>query len=1402
MVGARARRLSIPRSDRLMAVLALAAVGAAIAPAGYAAIGWTIGMAVGNALFAKTQHITQEGPRLADLSVQTSTDGAPLMSMHGIARVAGNVIWSAGIKETRTDTDQDVGGKGGGGTTVTSTTYTYTCSFAVSLGKGPIISIRRIFADGKLMYSAVPNASVEDLQASSAILDLLEIYLGDETQLPSPTIEAVEGAGNVPGYRGQAYLVFRDLPLANFGNRIPNLTMEVVEAGSLAGPYKVLSKVPTAVAFANNSSTTNTPNIFGIDSGVVRIGVVGSVTVYLFDLCGNYLGTDTRRGDETLFLAAADKPVGYLGGCAVTYVLTNMNQPISGGDLVRVSQVSAFATWKIADLTDPLPDAEYFGGVSLCADGRHAMVYTSPTDATLGGNVINKWYLVAFDGSAVSLIDSGTLQSLKSIYDFRFGAASTQNFGVSHLEGSLRHVWTAYGASDRPVRRYEIGADKVMRDVFSYTPMAGIFSHPSIFSDNGIAIVVSYNEIAVFTRMPSAPPASVPLSTVVSEICQSAGLLVGDINVSALTGTVDGYVLTQPMTARAALEPLMRAYYFDAVESGNVIKFVPRGGASAKTVPVADLAAHADGEALPDAISVDRVQERELPREVVVLYMDAAADYQQGSQSARRLVTQGRDSVTGELPMVLTADRARQIAEVLLTDAWMARRAYPVSLPPKYIDLEPTDVVTLSDTNATHTVRIIDQEIGANGVIRCQAVAESAAVYTSTAVGAQADITPQALSVIGPTNLQLLDIPILRDQDDVSGYYLAAAGYLSSWRGAVIEHSRDGGEAWTAIGSKLTAAVMGVATNALATGSTRLWDHASSGNVRTPIGTLSSSTEDGVLGGANLALLGVHGRWELLQFRDAVLQADGTWPLSHFLRGVFGTEYAVDKHAVGDVFVLFFSSSLLCLVLVLLVVGLSLKYHALSIGAPAYTPVAVDFANTDLAQRPYSVAQLAGIKQSNGDWLIQWQARVRKGQSWMQVASIAADAAITGYQVDIMSGSTVKRSLLITSGTSYTYALEDQGAEFGAGQATLTDRVYAYNQQIGQGYGVEITAPDQAETYRAPSIFTGHTPSAVGIRTGLVAGSVVITMPPLTDMFFDGTSFRAISITANAGFYLTGSGDALTWTRMANLLINAEFGVKAGSYYFWGNSLGAIVRATTGADGSWTAYQRSAHPLRNLGNVPINDMASDGTRLVAVGANGLVESTTDGVTWVEEGVGVLPNTLNLVFIAYLNGYYFTAGAPQLTPNDYNQVYRSSDRNAWTNINPSAVNIHRINGMAYGGGVLVAVGWQRNLYGTLTPALIYSTNNGTSWSQATRSGALPGTYFMGIVHNGSRFVAVGRKCYAYSTDGVTWTFVQDSVANMCIARNGSLMVSSVVETGCDPAAWLQSTTDGITWSVIQ
>ena len=67
----------------------------------------------------------------------------------------------------------------------------------------------RIWADGKPL----------DLSGLS-----IRIYTGDEAQAPDPLIVAKDG--DVPAYRGLAYIVFERLPLADFGNRIPQLSFE------------------------------------------------------------------------------------------------------------------------------------------------------------------------------------------------------------------------------------------------------------------------------------------------------------------------------------------------------------------------------------------------------------------------------------------------------------------------------------------------------------------------------------------------------------------------------------------------------------------------------------------------------------------------------------------------------------------------------------------------------------------------------------------------------------------------------------------------------------------------------------------------------------------------------------------------------------------------------------------------------------------------------------------------------------------------------------------------------------------------------------------------------------------------------------------------------------------------
>ena len=184
----------------------------------------TVGTVIDNNIFGGSGR-NIEGPRLSDLSVQSSSYGKMIPNIYGSARVAGNVIWSLPIKETATTTTVSTGGKGGGGSSQSATEFSYSVTLAIAIGEGVVDEILRFWAD-----SLVINP--DDFSGS------YRFYRGDSSQLPDPTIESIEGVGNTPAYRNLAYLVIEDFPLEAFGNRIPNFTFEIkrsVENSGLEG---------------------------------------------------------------------------------------------------------------------------------------------------------------------------------------------------------------------------------------------------------------------------------------------------------------------------------------------------------------------------------------------------------------------------------------------------------------------------------------------------------------------------------------------------------------------------------------------------------------------------------------------------------------------------------------------------------------------------------------------------------------------------------------------------------------------------------------------------------------------------------------------------------------------------------------------------------------------------------------------------------------------------------------------------------------------------------------------------------------------------------------------------------------------------------------------------------------
>lgn len=189
-----------------MATLVLSTVGSALGGPVGGAIGALIGQSFDRQLLAPVSR----GPRLGDLAVQTSSYGTPIPRIYGSMRVAGSVVWATDLVES----EQTTGAKG-----QPDVTYSYSVSLAVALSSRPVGAVGRIWADGKLLRGAEGDFKVPVT---------FRFYDGSECQDVDPLIGSIEGIGSTPAYRGLALAVFENLELANYGNRIPFMTFEVI----------------------------------------------------------------------------------------------------------------------------------------------------------------------------------------------------------------------------------------------------------------------------------------------------------------------------------------------------------------------------------------------------------------------------------------------------------------------------------------------------------------------------------------------------------------------------------------------------------------------------------------------------------------------------------------------------------------------------------------------------------------------------------------------------------------------------------------------------------------------------------------------------------------------------------------------------------------------------------------------------------------------------------------------------------------------------------------------------------------------------------------------------------------------------------------------------------------------
>ena len=200
------------------------------------ALGGLAGNFIDQAIFGPgTRRI--EGPRLGDLRVMASSEGAPIPRLWGRMRISGQVIWATNFEEVTVSHTEKAsskgGGSGGGGAKVTE--YQYFANLAVALCEGEVDRLGRVWADGK------------EIDISGLTVRL---HTGSETQQPDSLIVAKEGADNAPAYRGTAYVIFERLAVGSFGNRVPQLSFEVFRsAGGVEADVKAVNIIPGSTEF-------------------------------------------------------------------------------------------------------------------------------------------------------------------------------------------------------------------------------------------------------------------------------------------------------------------------------------------------------------------------------------------------------------------------------------------------------------------------------------------------------------------------------------------------------------------------------------------------------------------------------------------------------------------------------------------------------------------------------------------------------------------------------------------------------------------------------------------------------------------------------------------------------------------------------------------------------------------------------------------------------------------------------------------------------------------------------------------------------------------------------------------------------------------------------------------------
>lgn len=523
----------------------------------------------------------------------------------------------------------------------------------------------------------------------------------------------------------------------------------------------------------------------------------------------------------------------------------------------------------------------------------------------------------------------------------------------------------------------------------------------------------------------------VDLDDIVTDLYAQVGVTSAELDLTALAsdsfGTDEGFVITSRDEASKWIEDLGTLFQFDMVEIDGKVKAVKRNGAAAATITAEELRAHwAEQEAPESEIIITDVDPLLLPRVVEVGYLDPLLDYHHNVQRAQLLSGPYQGTATVNLPFVLTANRARQLAETLLHQRHLEARSFTFTVGPKYQKLHPGDVVTLQGTNATHEGRIVEQGIAFMGPQEFEAVRTSASVYSQTISGTSGDGAEQAIIPYpANTRFRIIDTAILRPEDAGDGtqavvYVGACVSGSGTWQGAFLkkESPINSGLYELRLALDQEASLGLVASGTAGTIDRTVWDRSTSFVVDFfPVTSLSSTTEATVMNDptTNLFALGsMAAGWNIGQF-TTVSAGSATSPYNsrYTISGILWDRFSTGAPAAGSLanldFVLL-NAAVKPMPVEVSDVGVVRQYRCPSSGqSDDQSPPATSFTLEGVSLKPPAPVNIKGSRDTSNNLFASWTRRERLPFHLRDSAGTPLGEEEEIYQVAIMNGADVVR---------------------------------------------------------------------------------------------------------------------------------------------------------------------------------------------------------------------------------------------------------------------------------------------------------------------------------------------------------------------------------------------------------